>query len=165
MDDSPLDRGVSLTLSWGASGARRRSSFSLGALLRVGLGLALCAACYEAGRWHGGLEAMAERSSSRGAAAIRAARAQPVVESRTGASGLAPGQAVGEPADVITPLNVRDPSSLVMSPSDSAPRIQTPAPPSAAPPSAEPESAEPPPQPPARVFPRPSDKVKPDPRF
>ena len=160
MENSPLDSGLSLTLSWGPSGARRRGSLPLGALLRVGLGLALCAACYEAGRWHGGLEAQAERTPLRPLVAARTAAPLPVAETRSGAA--APGQAVGEPQDVITPLNVRDPSALVMGPgaTDSASsRFQPP------PPAAEPDADEPPPSPPARVFPRASAKVKPVTRF
>jgi hypothetical protein len=160
MDNSPLDSGLFLTLSWGPSGARRRGSLPLGALLRVGLGLALCAACYETGRWHGGLEAQAERTAPRPLVAARSAAPLPVAETRSGTA--APGQALGEPQDVITPLNVRDPSALVMGPgaTDSAStRIQPP------PPAAEPEADEPPSAPPARVFPRPSAKVKPDRRF
>ena len=151
MDNFPLEHGLSLTLSWGARDARRRRSLPVGALLRVGLGLALCAACYEAGRWHGGLEAQADRTATRSIAAVRAAKALPAAETRTGATGLAPGQAVGEPADVITPLNVRDPSALVMGPSQPAPPIA--------------QAAEPPSAPQARIFPRASKEVKPDPRF
>jgi hypothetical protein len=163
MDNPPLDHGLSLTLSWGSREARARRSLPLGMALRVGLGLALCAACYEAGRWHGSLEAQAERSSARVVAAVRAVKAAPSEELRAGGTGMAPGQALGvsEPMDVITPLNVRDPSALVMGPgATEAPRISP-----VAPPAAQPESDEAPPSPPARVFPRPSAKVKPDPRF
>jgi hypothetical protein len=164
MDNSPLENGLSLTLSWGSRDARSRRSLPIGTAIRVGLGLALCAACFEAGRWHGGLEAQAERTASRAMTAVRAAKALPAAETRTGATGLAPGQAVGEPADVITPLNVRDPSALVMGPgATAAPFSQTNAPPPT-PPSAEPESNEPK-NPPARVFPRPHGDLKPDPRF
>ena len=164
MDNSPLDHGLSLTLSWSAGDARRRRSLPVGALLRVGFGLALCAACFEAGRWHGGLEAQADRSANRTMTAVRAAKALPAAEQLTGATGLAPGKAISEPEDVITPLNVRDPSALVMGPgATNAPFTQTIAPPST-PPSAEPQSDEPK-NPPARVFPRPHGDLKPDPRF
>lgn len=160
MDNSPLDRGLALTLSWCARGERRRRSLPLGSLLRVGLGLALCAACYQAGRWHGGLEAQAERTPLRPRLSARISKTLPIAEPLAGTA--APGQVVGEPQEVITPLNVRDASALVMGPSEyalpaarreprpSAPELEADAPPSA---------------PPARVFPRPSAKVKPDPRF
>ena len=161
MDNSPLEHGLSLTLSWGASASHRRHSLPLGMPLRVGLALLLCAVCYEAGRWYGSLEAQAEKFSGRAAASARTAKTLPAAEPRTGASGLAPGQAVGEPVDVITPLNVRDPSALVMGPgANEMPRVSP-----AAPPTADPESEDPKASPPARVFPRPSGKVKPDRRF
>jgi hypothetical protein len=152
MDTPSLDQGIALTLTWGSPGSRRSRTFPVGALVRVGLGLALCALCYEAGRWHGGLEAQVERAPARAAQAARAQKAAPAAEPLTGATGLAPGQAVGEAPDVITPLNARDPSSLVMGPHVAEPQA------------AQPQSDEPP-TPPARIFPRPSSKVKPDSRF
>lgn len=45
----------------------------------------------------------------------------PAVAVAHGGSFLAPGQPPGEPGDVITPLNVRDPSALVMPPASDAP--------------------------------------------
>jgi hypothetical protein len=152
MDNSPLDRGVSLTLSWGAPEGRRRGTVSLGAFLRVGFALALCGVCYQAGRWSGGLEAQSERSTDRSVASARAsAKSVPSADTGTGAAGLAPGHPLGESADVITPLNVRDPSALVM-----GPWVATPAP--------QPQVEEPP-TPPARVFPRASKDVKPTTRY
>lgn len=126
--------------------------------MRVTFGLALCAACYEAGRWHGALEAQAERTPQRALASAPAPKAGPVVEAVPGAA--APGQAVGAAQDVITPLNVRDPSALVMAPFATEPPPAAPAAPRAAE-----ESDEAPPSPPARIFPRPSAKVKPTTRF
>lgn len=159
MDDSPLDHGLALTLSWGAPGSRRRRSLPVGTAFRVGLGLALCAACFEAGRWHGSLEAQAERTAARSMTAVRGAKTAPAAEPPTGATGLAPGKALAESEDVITPLNVRDPSALVMGISQPA------APAIAAPQAAEPQDAEPPSAPQARIFPRPKEDLKPDPRF
>lgn len=116
MDIPPEDRGLSLTLTWGADGARRRRSVSLGSALRVALALSLCAGCYEAGRWRQRLEALAAaRPDSRVVIVERGDK--PV---RGEGAGTAPGGVIGE-KDVITPLNVRDPSALVMGPSEPAP--------------------------------------------
>jgi hypothetical protein len=146
-------QGLSLTLSWGANRAR---TFPLGLPLRVVFVVALCAACYEAGRWHGGLEAQLEKSSVRTARVVATAVS---AELREDGTGMAPGQAPGEAVDVITPLNVRDPSALVMPPS-----LNAPARPEGAPQALEtpPSSSE---SPPARVFPSPSSRLKPDRRF
>jgi hypothetical protein len=153
MDNSPLDRGVSLTLSWGGPDGRRRRTVSLGMLLRVGFALALCAACYTAGSWHGALEAQSERPAKREIVSARASvKSVPSADTGTGSSGMAPGQPVGESADVITPLNVRDPSSLVMGPGASSA------------PAAQPQADEPP-TPPARIFPRADKDVKPSNHF
>jgi hypothetical protein len=121
-------------------------------MLRVGLGLALCGLCYEAGRWHGGLEAQIDRPSVRAATETRSAKTLAATVLRSESTEAAPGNAVGEPQDLITPLNVRDPSSLVMPPTGAGPAAVQP-------------PSDVPPNPPARVFPRPSAEVKPDPRF
>ncbi|MFI5351202.1 MAG: hypothetical protein ACHQ2Z_16780 [Elusimicrobiota bacterium] len=164
MDNSPLDRGLSLTLAWGPAGARRVGSLPLGPLLRVGLGLTLCAVCFAAGRWRGALEVLAERSAGREAVATRAPKAAAIAEPRPGAA--ASGRPVGEPEDIITPLNVRDPSALVMGPGsvDSVSRALKALPPPPVP-GAEPETDAPPSSPPARIFPRPNAKVQPPNRF
>lgn len=165
MENSPLDRGLTLTLTWGGGAYRVRRGLPLGAAFRIAAALALCAACYQAGRWHGALEAQAARTSSRPLTSVAAAKSAPVVESV--ATAAAPGKAVGDPEqDVITPLNVRDPSALVMAPfaaeSIAASHGVPPALP--APPSEE-KLDETPPSPPARIFPRPDAKVKPPRRF
>jgi hypothetical protein len=152
MDNPSPDHGLSLTLSWSAPDGPRRRSIPLGALLRVALGVALCAACYEAGRWHGGLEAQIDRPSGRVAAEVRTVKALAVSAMRGEGVDAAPGNAVGEPQDLITPLNVRDPSALVMPPTGAGPAANQP-------------PSDVPPTPPARVFPRPSAEIKPDPRF
>ncbi len=153
MDNSPLDRGLSLTLSWGGPDGRRRRTVSLGMFLRVGVALALCAVCYTAGRWNGALEAQSERSAKRDIVSTRAAvKSVPSADTGTGGNGMAPGQRVGVWADVITPINVRDPSSLVMGPGASSA------------PGALPQADEPP-TPPARFFPRANKDVKPSNHF
>jgi len=158
MENSPLDRGLTMTLTWGGGAYRVRRSLSVGAVLRVAGALALCAACYEAGRWHGNLEAQAARTSQRPLAAASGANGLAVAEPAPATA--APGKAVGDPEqDVITPLNVRDPSALVMAPYAAAA-------PQAAPAPAEEEGyQEAPPSPPARIFPRPDAKVKPPRKF
>ena len=160
MENSPLDRGITMTLTWGGGAYRVRRSLSLGPALRVVAALALCAACYEAGRWHGNLEVQAEKAPQKSLAAAPAAKPAPVAESVQSVG--APGKAVGEAdQDVITPLNVRDPSALVMAPF----ATQQPAVQAAPPPPAEEGYREAPPSPPARIFPRPDAKVKPPRRF
>jgi len=158
MENSPLDRGITLTLTWGGGAYRVRGGLPLGAALRIVAALALCAACYEGGRRQGSLEAQAARTPQRSAAV--AAKSAAVVEPPPAAS--APGKAVAEPEqDVITPLNVRDPSALVMAPfatEQAAARPAGPAPDDEG-------DHEAPPSPPARIFPRPDAKVKPPRRF
>ena len=160
MENSPLDRGLTMTLTWGGGAYRVRRSLPIGAAFRIAGALALCAACYQAGRWHGSLEAQAERTPQRAVAAApsKAAKAAAVAESVQSVG--APGKAVGEAErDVITPLNVRDPSALVMAPF----ATQQTAAQQALPPAE--ESDEAPPSPPARIFPRPDAKVKPPRKF
>lgn len=103
-----------------------------GPVLRVGAVLLLAAACFQVGRWTGQLETRA--------AAVDPGN-QMVVATFHGAPEPAPvkplvsaGDPVGQSGDVITPLNVRDPSALVMGPSGSS------YPPSAAPAPAAPSS-------------------------
>lgn len=91
-------------------------------LLRVGVLLALCAACFQSGRWYQELSGgPAHRSQAKAdpgnelvtATAQTQAPAPKTIEPTPLASA---GDPVGQPTDVITPLNVRDPSALVMGP-------------------------------------------------
>ncbi|HXT00773.1 MAG TPA: hypothetical protein VN915_08885 [Elusimicrobiota bacterium] len=160
MENTPPERGLTMTLTWGGGAYRVRRSLSLGSVVRVAAALALCAACYEAGRWHGNLEAQAARTAQRPSSAALAAKGLAVVEPASVAA--APGKAVDDPEkDVITPLNVRDPSALVMAPFATEQAAARPAGPA-------PEDEgdhEAPPSPPARIFPRPDAKVKPPRKF
>jgi hypothetical protein len=116
MDTPPLERGLSLTLSWTSGGQRRQRSVSFASALRVALALSLCAGCYEVGLWRARIEDQNEaKPASRVVVVERGDKAV-----RNESTGMAPGGAIGE-KDVITPLNVRDPSALVMGPSEPAP--------------------------------------------
>lgn len=109
--ETPPDHGLSLSVSW-HSGAKRRSySVSAGSLLRIAAVLALCALSYRVGVWHARLE----RDAAVAAAAPLLPNAAALSDGGSGAR--APGAAPGAAQDVITPLNVRDPSALVMGPS------------------------------------------------
>ena len=159
MENPPQDRGLTMTLTWGGGAYRVRRSLPVGAAFRVAAALALCAACYEAGRWHGSLEVMAERPATRSIVSRQTLASAPIAEAVSATA--APGKVIGEQEqDVITPLNVRDPSALVMGPGATNPPPAA----SAAPPASE-EADEAPPSPPARIFPRPDAKVKPPRKF
>jgi hypothetical protein len=154
MDTPPLERGLSFTLSWSSNGSVRRASASLGAALRVALALSLCAGCYELGRWHARLDAQSEGKPDASRVVIvergdnKPARAETV--------GSAPGGPNGT-SDVITPLNVRDPTALVMGPGASEP-------PSPPPPPSVSEKEIPDVAPPAKVYKKAKD-IKPNQRF
>lgn len=113
--------------------------------LRVSSALILCAACFQAGRWYQELSIKAHPGNEMVSAthAGPVARAPGTVEVRP---LVAAGDPPGEGGDIITPLNVRDPSALVMGP---GPEFNRPAPPPAPP-----EAAEP------RVSPMPRAKMK-----
>ncbi|MBI2387876.1 MAG: hypothetical protein HYV14_17965 [Elusimicrobia bacterium] len=92
-----------------------------GSVVRVGVGLLLCAACFQAGRSY------QELSASASAAAKDASGTEMVDSTFVGphkpapspaetSPQAAPGDVPGESVDIITPLNVRDPSALVMGP-------------------------------------------------
>ena len=92
-------------------------------LLRVGVALLLCAACFQAGRWYQELSA-----SNAGPATAKADPGNDIVvatfhgepePAEKPAPTAAPGDPVGQSGDIITPLNVRDPSALVMGPGTS----------------------------------------------
>lgn len=150
MNPPPEPRGLSLTLSYGGGGGERRvRAMPLGGALRVVAALALSACCFQAGRWAGRLETPVSRPAS----------AVVVVEKPAGkvmpeATGIAAGGPNGE-NDVITPLNVRDPSALVMGPSQAVPPLVEPP--------ATPEGI-PEPVPPAKTYKRIKD-IKPNRRF
>ena len=146
METTP-PRGLSLTLSFVGDG-RRSVHLPLGPALRVAAALALCALSYKLGVWRERLELAArEDLVAKVAAAPRPARGAQATPVSAPAALEAPGGPVGETADVITPLNVRDPSALVMAP----PGIQE----QAAPPPAAPK-----PQP--RLFPKPGEHTGPE---
>lgn len=89
--------------------------------LRVAIGLLLCAACFQSGRWYQELSgpATAHVKSDPGNEMVAAthargaAPAEPLAEVKP---LVAAGDPPGEGGDIITPLNVRDPSALVMGP-------------------------------------------------
>lgn len=126
-----------------------------GPVLRVGVALLLCAACFQAGRWY-------QELSSAGAPRRGTAKGDPGTEMVTatfrgdpepGPKNLetkpptsAPGDPVGQSGDIITPLNVRDPSALVMGPGASI---------------NPPEGVVPEPTPPSVIEPPPAPRAKP----
>lgn len=95
-----------------------------GSVVRVGVGLLLCAACFQSGRWYQTLTSDAAETAAVEAKAAVAefvgpqTPALPVVPAAT----AAPGDPEGHGGDIITPLNVRDPSALVMGPGDYHPK-------------------------------------------
>lgn len=90
-----------------------------GPVLRVAIALLLCAACFQAGRWYQELSGTAATHAKAdpgnemvSATVVGAPTAKPIETAPPAAAG-AP---VGQGGDLITPLNVRDPSALVMGP-------------------------------------------------
>jgi hypothetical protein len=148
--------GLSLTLSWHASGERRQHVLPLDAPARTALAFLLCGAGYAFGRW----TERVESSSAAPSAVVLVPRAEKAP--RSGGTGVAPGRPVDEPADVITPLNVRDPSSLIMGPGALEPapsRV-----PSASPPAPSSSDDIPDVEPPPRIYKHLKD-IKPNERF
>jgi hypothetical protein len=93
----------------------------MGPVLRIGVALLLCAACFQAGRWYQELSgtASAHVKSDPGTEMVNATfRGAPEPASNTveTSQSSAAGEPVGQGSDIITPLNVRDPSALVMGP-------------------------------------------------
>ncbi len=148
----PSKRGLSFTVSWGALEAPRSAEIPLGAAVKFLLLAALSVGAYELGRRSERLALKAAQTSGVVIVERRDAKAEPP------APASAAGNAVGEKADVITPLNVRDPSALVMGPGPSEPPSTA-----AVPPPAAPRRGHAPLGPPARVYPPKDDK--PDARF
>lgn len=81
----------------------------MGPVVRVAAALLLCSACFQSGRWYQELAAPWAEAAVRQAAPAPSRTAEP-----------APLVDVGDPmsqaGDIITPLNVRDPSALVIGP-------------------------------------------------
>lgn len=116
METTP-PRGLSLTVSFVGGGGPRTVRLPLGPALRVAAALALCALSYKIGVWRERLDLAArEDLVAKVAAAPRVSRAAQATPVSAPAALEAPGGPVGESSDVITPLNVRDPSALVMAP-------------------------------------------------
>jgi hypothetical protein len=105
-------KDFSLTLSLSGFGGKRSLTLAPMAALRVAAALAVCALCYKFGTWQGRLEAQASHSP-----VVAVAAAAPAADPKHPEPGTsAPGDPYGQEAAVITPLNVRDPSALVMGP-------------------------------------------------
>lgn len=86
-----------------------------GPLLRVSAALILCAACFQAGRWYQELSIKAHPGNEMVTATHRGPVAA-VPGTQEVRPLIAAGDPPGEGGDIITPLNVRDPSALVMGP-------------------------------------------------
>ena len=93
-----------------------------GSVIRIGVCLLLCAACFQAGRSYQELSAAASSfAEAKGApetGMIDASFVGPTLPAPGETSSpTAPGDVPGAGGDIITPLNVRDPSALIMGPS------------------------------------------------
>lgn len=153
MDIPSKPRGLSFTVSWGALEAPKSAHLSLGAALRILLLLTLCLGAFELGRR---TERQVAKASAPGSAVVvveAVGAAKPIGEA---VANAAAGRPIAEKDEVITPLNVRDPSALVMGPTVSAPPAAEAAPPPV-PPALE--------HPRARLYPPKDPKVQPDARF
>ena len=107
MEHNPSDRRITFSVSWTADGKRRHGELNIAptSLARAAFLLALCALSYGLGLRQGGPSLPAPAT----------AQARPENHPpQAAAATAAPGHAVGQAEDVITPLNVRDPTSLVM---------------------------------------------------
>lgn len=91
---------------------------SAGPVMRVGVSLLLCAACFQSGRWYQELSASAAEPAPAATETAAAEFVGPLTPSLPAAPAAtaAPGEPEGHSGDIITPLNVRDPSALVMGP-------------------------------------------------
>lgn len=90
-----------------------------GSVVRIGVALALCAACFQAGRWYQELAGPrpAHAKADAGNEMVYAKnRTEPAAKMIETAPLVAAGRPAGQSEDIITPLNVRDPSALVMGP-------------------------------------------------
>ncbi len=107
MEHNHSDRRVTFSVSWSAGGKRRHGelSFTPPSWARAALLLAVCALGYGLG-----LRQASSPLPAHPTAAVQAASPPP----QAAAAVAAPGHVVGQAEDVITPLNVRDPTALVM---------------------------------------------------
>ncbi|MBI2787711.1 MAG: hypothetical protein HYX59_03410 [Elusimicrobia bacterium] len=90
-----------------------------GSVVRIGVALLLCAACFQAGRSYQELSAAdsPEAKAAPGTEMVDASFVGPMLPPPGETSpATAPGDVPGEGGDIITPLNVRDPSALIMGP-------------------------------------------------
>ncbi len=76
----------------------------------------LCAVCFQSGRWYGALEKDSGPDQLKTDASVEMVHATHTREVPAPDPSLVPEEKV---ADIITPLNVRDPSALVMGPGGS----------------------------------------------
>ena len=96
-----------------------------GSVFRIAVALLLCAACFQAGRWYqelsasGAAQAKGDPGTEMVSAAFRGAPEPATKTLEAAPPTAAPGEPVGQSGDIITPLNVRDPSALVMGPGSS----------------------------------------------
>ena len=84
--------------------------------------LLIAAACFQVGRWYGELETSSKAAHDpAGIEIVKSTFHAPAETVKTvePVPGSASGAPVGQSSDNITPLNVRDPSALVMGPSGS----------------------------------------------
>lgn len=94
-----------------------------GPVLRIGAALLLCAACFQAGRWYQELSgpAVAHAKADPGNEMVFAQNRVDPPKTVEPAHPAAAGTPAGESGDLITPLNVRDPSALVLAPAPQCP--------------------------------------------
>lgn len=113
--------------------------------MRVGLGLLLCSACFQSGRWYQELSARAEEPAPAATETAASEFVGPLTPSLPAAPAAtaAPGDPEGHSGDIITPLNVRDPSALVMGPAHYYQSCPPPEPPPGAVPLGEPRETNP----------------------
>ena len=92
----------------------------VGPVVRVAVALLLCSACFQAGRWYQELSAPShvDTGNELVSATFRGAP-EPAPQTIEPTPLASSGDPVGEKSDIITPLNVRDPSALIMGPGSS----------------------------------------------
>ena len=88
----------------------------VGPVIRIAVALLLCAASFQAGRWYQTLSVPAGASDQASPVATLPETPEAAPNLIETAPSAAPGSPFGKGEDIITPLNVRDPSALVMGP-------------------------------------------------